>query len=255
MIEDIRTVLWKELKEFISQGGRGRLGKVSMFLAFLPGLLLPLQFGRNWLETPLPLITLALVPLIVLTLIADAIAGERERHTLETLLASRLSDRAILFGKIGAATAYVMAQLTAFMLPALILINLMHARDGVAIYSPAVWVGVFLVGPLLAIFACSVGVLVSIRASTVRQAQMVLMAVMFLSFMIVPVILAVLAIIVIVVLSVVVSAGTLDALDERVRESGTILGVLAALAVMIVANLALVRFVETRFRRTRLIVD
>jgi len=34
---------------------------------------------------------------------------ERERHTLETLLASRLSDRAILFGKNGAAIGYSFA--------------------------------------------------------------------------------------------------------------------------------------------------
>ena len=39
-------------------------------------------------------------------MIADSFAGERERHTLETLLASRLSDRAILFGKIAACIAY-----------------------------------------------------------------------------------------------------------------------------------------------------
>ena len=36
-------------------------------------------------------------------MIADGIPGERERHTLETLLASRLSDRSILLGKVMAA--------------------------------------------------------------------------------------------------------------------------------------------------------
>jgi ABC-2 type transport system permease protein len=35
-----------------------------------------------------------------------SVAGERERRTLETLLASRLDERAILFGKLLAARAY-----------------------------------------------------------------------------------------------------------------------------------------------------
>jgi ABC-2 type transport system permease protein len=38
--------------------------------------------------------------------LGDAIAGERERHTLETLLASRISDRAILLGKVIVTTGY-----------------------------------------------------------------------------------------------------------------------------------------------------
>ena len=38
--------------------------------------------------------------------VPDPLPRERERHTLETLLASRLSDRAILLGKIGAAVGF-----------------------------------------------------------------------------------------------------------------------------------------------------
>ena len=37
------------------------------------------------------------------TLIVDAVAGERERHTLETLLASPASDTGIIVGKMAAA--------------------------------------------------------------------------------------------------------------------------------------------------------
>lgn len=46
-------------------------------------------------------------PLVLtLTMVADSFAGERERHALETLLASRLSDRAILLGEAAALTSY-----------------------------------------------------------------------------------------------------------------------------------------------------
>ena len=53
------------------------------------GIVTPLQMGSLWLTSPL---MLAYWPLLssgmVSTLIADAFAGERERHTLETLLAT-----------------------------------------------------------------------------------------------------------------------------------------------------------------------
>ena len=43
---------------------------------------------------------------MIISFIGDAIAGERERHTLETLLASRMPDRAILLGKVIAIVLY-----------------------------------------------------------------------------------------------------------------------------------------------------
>lgn len=50
-------------------------------------------------------------------MITDVLAGERERHTLETLLASRLSDRAIILGKVIAVTAAGWVLLLLAMLP------------------------------------------------------------------------------------------------------------------------------------------
>src|SRR5258705_13563545 len=61
--------------------------------------------------TPAPVLVdgLCLPFMILQSIIVDSFAGERERHTLETLLASRLSDRAILLGKFGAAVPYGLA--------------------------------------------------------------------------------------------------------------------------------------------------
>ena len=62
---------------------------------------LPLQARDAWVNGPIPLVPATLMPVMLVGLtIADSFAGERERHTLPTLLASRLSDRAILIGKI-----------------------------------------------------------------------------------------------------------------------------------------------------------
>lgn len=255
MIEDVRTILWKELKEFLSQGGRGRMARATTAIAFLPGLLIPLQFGRHWVDSPIALLTLTLTPFIVLTVIADSVAGERERHTLETLLASRLSDRAILYGKIGAATLYVCAHLLMFMLPSLLIVNLFMVRDRLVVYPLAVWIGVFLVGPLLAILASTIGVLISMRARTVRQAQMTLMTIMFLALLIVPLLLAAVVILVVMGVSIVASGSTLDNLQEFGRNSGLLVGVLAALAVLLALNVAVLGVAERRFRRPSLILD
>lgn len=107
--------------------------------------------------------------------VGDAIAGERERHTLEALLASRISDWAILLGKImvmvGTAWGMALASLLLGMLSA----NLASGQGRWAFY------GSF--GPLLEALALSLltsllvtsaGVLISLRAATVRQAQQTL---------------------------------------------------------------------------------
>ena len=68
------------------------------------GVFLPLQNGASWVTSPITMVYWAWMPLMLVTgVIADSFAGERERHTLETLLASRLPDRAILLGKVAAA--------------------------------------------------------------------------------------------------------------------------------------------------------
>src|SRR5688572_30714367 len=102
-MNDAWWIARKEWRELLGQGGmQGRQGMLLFLGAF--GLLLPLMNGRAWIESPLLAVTWSWVPMfLVMTVIADAFAGERERHTLETLLATRLSEPAILFGKMGAA--------------------------------------------------------------------------------------------------------------------------------------------------------
>jgi ABC-2 type transport system permease protein len=255
MLEDTRTVLWKELKEFQAQGGRGKLGKITMVMAFVPGLILPLQFGRSWVETPVALLTLTLVPVIVLSVVADTIAGERERHTLETLLASRLPDRAILFGKIGAATTYAMTQLLLFILPALLIVNIIFGRGDLLVYPLPVWLGIFALGPLLAVLISGIGVLISMRAQTVRQAQLIVMTVMFLSFLIGPILLGTVVFAGVYLLTASTSARDLQELSEIARRAGLLGGIIVATCILIVVDTVVVAFVQSRFRRTKLALD
>ena len=173
---DVLTVAWKEWRELLQLGGSHRGGRFSLvILVGVFGVLLPLQSGAEWVQSPATVYYWGWVPLmLVSSAVADSFAGERERHTLETLLASRLPDRAILLGKMAAAVAYGWGLVLAMLLLSLITVNL-SARSGPWLLFP--WrfaVGAPLMALLGAGLAATAGVLVSLRAQTVRQAAQTL---------------------------------------------------------------------------------
>jgi ABC-2 type transport system permease protein len=96
---DIKTILWKEFRELFQarQGLFGRGGWISIAITVgLLGVLIPVQAGEGWVSNPLHMVWWVWVPFLMVTyIVTDTFAGERERHTLETLLASRLSDKTI----------------------------------------------------------------------------------------------------------------------------------------------------------------
>ncbi len=187
MIGDIETVMWKECKELLGLRACNRLrsGPWNLLILLLVfGVFMPLQWGRGWVESPLGLVYWAWVPLfLVSSIIADAFAGERERHTLETLLASRLPDLAILIGKAATAVLYAWSLTLASLLLGLVTVNLTDWSGHVLLYAPQVAAGGTVLGLLTAGLAAGAGVLVSLRAVTVRQAaQTMSIAVMLLVF-------------------------------------------------------------------------
>ncbi|MFO7173609.1 MAG: hypothetical protein DIU70_011715, partial [Bacillota bacterium] len=94
-----------------------------------------------------------------------------ERRTLETLLASRLPAWAILGGKLLAVLLHVCGIVVASATLALVVINLTVAAEGLALFPPPTMLlmvaGTALAGAAVAL----IGVLVSLRSATVRQAQ------------------------------------------------------------------------------------
>lgn len=173
MIHDLRTMIWKEWREYLS--GRRALLQIGLIVFFF-SLFGPLQSGTAWLDSPVTLVLNGVyLPLvIVMTVIADAFAGERERHTLETLLASRLSDRAILLGKIAAAVGY--ASMIALVVAAigLLLVNLLDLNAAPLLPAPLTVLALLALPPLVATLMAGVGALVSLRAPTMKQAQQIL---------------------------------------------------------------------------------
>ncbi len=182
MITDIWTVMRKELIEIFFQranvGGGRRVGWFSLAIVLAVfGLFLPLQIGPDWLQQPQLLVFWAWVPLFLVTSVTtDTFAGERERHTLETLLASRLSDRAILFGKIAAAIFYGWGLALVSVLLSVTTINIAYGQ-GQFLFYPLDVAGLGAVLSLLASgLSATAGVLISLRASSARQAAQIMSA-------------------------------------------------------------------------------
>ena len=116
----------------------------------------------------------AWIPLfIVTTVTADSVVGERERRTLETLLATRLSDAAILWGKWLACVLWVWAAMILCLPVGLLTINLTLPGE-LLLPTPGHALGMLLVSFAGAGLGAAAGVLVSLRAESVRHAQQVL---------------------------------------------------------------------------------
>jgi ABC-2 type transport system permease protein len=245
MAHDILTVAWKEWLEFRDQLLRLKRGGLSALIVLLIlGIVTPLQMGPLWLTSPL---MLAYWPLLssgmVSTLIADAFAGERERHTLETLLASRLSDTSILLGKVLAAILYGIIFTSANILVGVITLTIAHAGEGIQA-PPPVHLGYMLV---LVTLACStlagIGVFISLRAATVRQAQQTLGIIMMVLF-IGPVLF----------IQFLDTEGRLS-LAARLTSMGTSRLVGWASAVLLAASVILIVMAMARFKRGKLTLD
>jgi len=173
MIADIRAMIWKEFHELRQGGGRGKYAPLILILIY--GVFFPLQAGRSWVDSyQMVGFGLGVSVFMVLSVVADTIAGERERHTLETLLASRLSDRSILIGKIGAVVLYGWGLTIVSLIVGLIAVNLSVGAGHLLLYPAGRALATVLLTFLLCVLATGIGVLVSLRSSTVRQAQQVL---------------------------------------------------------------------------------
>ncbi len=172
MIADVGTMIWKEWKEVLLQRGslRGGWTSVLIILALL-GIFMPLQSGLEWLENPvLPLVWSWMPIFLTISLVADSFAGERERHTLETLLASRLSDRAILLGKMSAAVLYGWGLFMVSLLVGAVTINVVNWGDPLQFYPLDFFIACAGLSLLLCVFISAIGVFVSLRAPTARIA-------------------------------------------------------------------------------------
>lgn len=190
MTADILTVAGKELREIFTFGdARGRSKYSLLVLILIFGIVFPLQNGRDWVESPINIMVWAWMPFLwVSGVVADLFAGERERHTLEALLATRLSDQSILFGKLLAALTYGFTLTWVIMISSLITVNIGFGKGELLFYPLDMMLAALVFSILISGLSASIGVLVSLRAGSVRQAQQLMstgMLVLFLPFMLI----------------------------------------------------------------------
>ncbi len=242
MLTDIRTVFRKEFKELIvATSDSAGIIRQMIWLVFFGGLF-PAQSGRAWLYTLLPVLFWSWMSLFyVSSLAVSAFAGERERHTLETLLATRLPDGAILLGKVLASVAYGWGLVMITYVTAVIAINLVIGQGRFLFYSPAVALGGPLMSLLAALLITGVAVLVSMRAGTQRQAQMALYVVSLVLFL--PLLLS-------------QSIPALQAwANDLVLNANTGSFVLVGSLVLLLAAAIALGLARVRFKRSELILD
>jgi ABC-2 type transport system permease protein len=148
-------------------GGRGfLLGLAFSILLSFTTYLVATNQALNFLEQResvnlLVQVAITVGALLALLGAADAVSGERERGTLETLMLSPASRRALVGGKL-AGTLSLWAAAFAITVP-----YAWFVGRGVGLVGDAVGVGI-VVGSLLAVFLASLGMLVSILAGSNR---------------------------------------------------------------------------------------
>ena len=180
MRRDLATVVWKEMRQMGREpGSRLRIVLAAMVPVLYFGIVGPWVAGGRWIDAPDVAFIAVLVPLVVVMLTApDSFAGERERKTLKTLLSTRLSDHAILYGKLlfNVMLGWSMALVT--LLLGLITYNLANWSGGVVLFDA--WTGftAIAISLLMSILTAGVGVLVSLRSNSVQEAQQLLAAVL-----------------------------------------------------------------------------
>jgi ABC-2 type transport system permease protein len=246
MTADFITVLWKEWKEIVLERSSSGAGSFRpLILVAVLGIFVPFRMGPERYFRPEQLLLPVFLSAFVITaVIADSFAGERERHTLETLLASRLSDRAILFGKIAASLAYGWLLSIAVMVVGAITVNVVNWKGQISLYhDEASWLIVLLGPPLMGGVVATAGVLVSLHATTVRQAQQTLAV----GFMVL-------------ILGSVFGGSALPAewriWFARILLTWTMTGlVLAAAGVVLAIDLVLLAAGMARFQRAKLVLD
>ena len=245
MIDDILTVMWKERKGLFRVGGRRAQVLIAMLSPFLLAIYMPWEAGVAWVERGISLLVAFVVPLILVGItIPDSFAGERERHTLPTLLASRLSDRAILLGKIITSVAFGWGVTLIVLLVGLVTVNVVHWDGHVLFYKPSILLADLAFSLLVALLTAAAVVLFSLRSATVQEAQQSLMAVLLIP----PSILGV-------VMSAIMGSASASARLQQVLGALSFEQViLVIVAVLLVLDVVLLMAAMSRFKRARLIL-
>ena len=240
MIEDILTVIFKERKTLI-RGKASRSKFLSMLLfPIILNTVFPITWGSDWVTDFPPLLSAIIIPALMLaTTVPDSFAGERERHTLGTLLASRLPDRAIFFGKLVTPIVMGWGATLLLSLVSLVVVNVAHGEGELLLFTTPIAIGILTLSFLVSTIMAGAGVLVSLRSETVQEAAQKL-----LNFITIP--------------AVLVQVLPLLFRDQFITFMKTVDGLQLLIivgVVLVVVDIGVFAFAFTRFRRSRMYLD
>ena len=175
-MSDIQTVIWKEWRMIF----RYRTSRVRMFGTMIGPVILivysAVSMGQDWFDSFLPIVASVITAVILVGMtVPDSFAGEKERHTLSTLLATRLSDESLLFGKLCVSVAVAWGSAILSLLAGLILVNTLKWDGSVSFYTSQILIASLALSLWLAWLTGVLGVVVSMRSSTVQDAAQLLM--------------------------------------------------------------------------------
>jgi len=245
MRKDILTVMWKESKSLLRYSDNRWKGIVILITPIaLFGILIPIQFREGWLTGYWSLGVAFFTPLLLIaSTIAESFAGERERHTLETLLACRLPDRAILFGKLLTSVIFGWGMTMLLLFVSLMVVNLLDGKSGFQNYLPNVlWLDI-LASLLMAGFVSSLGIVISLRSSTVQAASQSITLMLFMPFLLLQA--------VVFLLPVILPKATVTAIVKQLNFTNIMVVILA---ILLVVDIVLFLGTMARFQRFRLIL-
>ena len=170
VVGEISIVLRKELKEWYNaQDARSWLSQAFLTVGIF-GILMPATARGDGMGFVAILAAVVLPVALAATVISDVFAGERERGTLETLLATPLSDRALFIGKVLSRVVY--AWVGAMMVFAAGIITLWATKHRIR-FSTGLFALPVLAAPLVAFPIADIGAIISIRAKNVRSAHQI----------------------------------------------------------------------------------
>jgi ABC-2 type transport system permease protein len=248
-MSDIWIVCRKELKELLSSHGDRRSSLLRAgILSGVFGLVIPLSQRDVWMGTSLPALFFLALPLTIVSgVVIDSFAGERERGTLETLLATRLSNQAILLGKVLAVVAYAWSIALFSLFLSLIGLNLTKRSPGLFVYTTPVLVAGLLGSLLVAGLMAGAGVFISLKARSMRAAQQTLSMAMFVIFMGLGFGLPALA--------NTLSGETARNLQEMAKTVNIWALIKMAVLILVAMDAGILTLAMQRFKRSRLIMD
>jgi len=163
---------WDDIKStlFSSHNLQPGIWPILLFcVAF--GIYEPLREGFDWIQSPIMVFSLSvLVPFIVIGFISPySFVGERKRRTLEPLLATPVSDQAILFGKIGIAVLYGWG--ISFVSMFLGLFSLFFSTGKLLLYPLGIAIPTLLLSLFFSLLVAIIGTNSSLYAKTLLEAQ------------------------------------------------------------------------------------